>query len=142
MFARLHSNVSCVLFAANLADAVFSLNNGLRNHNNFYLMTQTPQLSLSCLPEDRALECLPLYEQVCGQQGLTEGVDQGGALGPADMVALAAAYPLVFIQVRLAFNSNGTRATVQGLLDMHITKNRRHQLGCDILRVTTMHAMP
>ncbi|KAA6418658.1 MAG: hypothetical protein FRX49_11311 [Trebouxia sp. A1-2] len=31
-------------------------------------------------------------------QGLGQGVDQGGALGPADMVALAAAYPLVFIQ--------------------------------------------
>ena len=38
-------------------------------------------------------------QQVCGQQGLAQGVDQGGALGPADMVALAAAYPLVFIQV-------------------------------------------
>ena len=37
--------------------------------------------------------------QVCGQQGLTQGLDQGGALGPADMVALAAAYPLLFIQV-------------------------------------------
>lgn len=41
---------------------------------------------------------LCLY-QVCGQQGLTQGLDQGGALGPADMVALAAAYPLIFIQV-------------------------------------------
>ena len=40
-----------------------------------------------------------LMQQVCGQQGLAQGVDQGGALGPADMVALAAAYPLVFIQV-------------------------------------------
>lgn len=38
------------------------------------------------------------FDQVCGQQGLAQGVDQGGALGPADMVALAAAYPLVFIQ--------------------------------------------
>ncbi|DBA65870.1 TPA: hypothetical protein ACH3X2_002900 [Trebouxia sp. C0005] len=38
------------------------------------------------------------FDQVCGQQGLGQGVDQGGALGPADMVALAAAYPLVFIQ--------------------------------------------
>lgn len=37
--------------------------------------------------------------QVCGQQGLAPGLDQGGALGPADMVALAAAYPLLFIQV-------------------------------------------
>ncbi len=40
-----------------------------------------------------------LMQQVCGQQGLAQGVDQGGALGPADMIALAAAYPLVFIQV-------------------------------------------
>ena len=40
-----------------------------------------------------------LMQQVCGQQGLAQGVDQGGALGPADMVALAAAYPSVFIQV-------------------------------------------
>ena len=39
--------------------------------------------------------------QVCGQQGLVQGLDQGGALGPADMVALAAAYPIVFIQVFL-----------------------------------------
>ncbi|KAL3132686.1 hypothetical protein ABBQ32_009199 [Trebouxia sp. C0010 RCD-2024] len=38
------------------------------------------------------------FEQVCGQQGLAPGLDQGGALGPADMVALAAAYPLLFIQ--------------------------------------------
>ncbi|KAL0034310.1 hypothetical protein WJX77_008680 [Trebouxia sp. C0004] len=38
------------------------------------------------------------FDQVCGQQGLAQGVDHGGALGPADMVALAAAYPLVFIQ--------------------------------------------
>ena len=37
--------------------------------------------------------------QVCGQQGLAQRLDQGGALGPADMVALAAAYPLLFIQV-------------------------------------------
>lgn len=32
-------------------------------------------------------------------QGLSQGVDQGGALGPADMVALAAAYPFIFIKV-------------------------------------------
>ena len=31
-------------------------------------------------------------------QGLSQGVDQGGALGPADMVALAAAYPFIFIK--------------------------------------------
>ena len=37
--------------------------------------------------------------QVCGQHSLAQGLDQGGALGPADMVALAAAYPLLFIQV-------------------------------------------
>lgn len=42
--------------------------------------------------------------QVCGQQGLAQGLDQGGALGPADMVALAAAYPLLFIQVTHLFD--------------------------------------
>lgn len=38
------------------------------------------------------------FREVCGQQGLAQGLDQGGALGPADMVALAAAYPIIFIQ--------------------------------------------
>lgn len=58
------------------------------------------QLVRVCMIRPKCAEYVLLWlGQVCGQHGLTQGLDQGGALGPADMVALAAAYPLLFIQV-------------------------------------------
>ncbi len=37
------------------------------------------------------------FAQLAGQRRLRQGVDRGGALGPADALALAAAFPLLFV---------------------------------------------
>lgn len=71
-------------------------------------VAQTPgasaELSIwQCTALDIALCVLSSAMPLC--QGLSQGVDHGGALGPADMVALAAAYPFIFIKASFSIQT-------------------------------------
>jgi hypothetical protein len=48
----------------------------------------------------RTLQGRVVLLQVCGQQGLMRGLDDGGALGPADLLSLAKAFPIIYLTVR------------------------------------------